>query len=145
MVICIYALYQQTVRGIQVGDSPAPNGVLIVILVFLFVMLWGYFSLKLEVSIDQEGVHYRFFPLIIKNKLISTVEIQRFEIRKYKPIIEYGGWGVRRGFGRKWQRAYNVSGNIGLQLYLTNGKKVLFGTQKPQAILHAMNEIIKQS
>ena len=145
MVICIYALYQQIVRGIQVGDSPAPNGVLIVILVFLFVMLWGYFSLKLEVWIDQEGIHYRFFPLIFKNKLISTVEIQRFEIRKYKPILEYGGWGVRRGFGRKWQRAYNVSGNIGLQLYLTNGKKVLFGTQKPQAILHAMNEIIKQS
>jgi len=145
MVICIYALYQQTVRGIQVGDSPAPNGVLIVILVFLFVMLWGYFSLKLEVWIDQEGIHYRFFPLIFKNKLISTVEIQRFEIRKYKPILEYGGWGVRRGFGRKWQRAYNVSGNIGLQLYLTNGKKVLFGTQKPQAIVHAMNEIIKQS
>ena len=145
MVICIYALFQQTVRGIQVGDSPAPNGVLIVILVFLFVMLWGYFSLKLEVWIDQEGIHYRFFPLIFKNKLISTVEIQRFEIRKYKPILEYGGWGVRRGFGRKWQRAYNVSGNIGLQLYLTNGKKVLFGTQKPQAILHAMNEIIKQS
>jgi len=145
MVICIYALFQQTVRGIQVGDSPAPNGVLIVILVFLFVMLWGYFSLKLEVWIDQEGIHYRFFPLIFKNKLISTVEIQRFEIRKYKPILEYGGWGVRRGFGRKWQRAYNVSGNIGLQLYLTNGKKVLFGTQKPQAIVHAMNEIIKQS
>ena len=145
MVICIYALFQQTVRGIQVGDSPAPNGVLIVILVFLFVMLWGYFSLKLEVWIDQEGIHYRFFPLIFKNKLISTVEIQRFEIRKYKPILEYGGWGVRRGFGRKWQRAYNVSGNIGLQLYLTNGKKVLFGTQKPQAIAHAMNEIIKQS
>lgn len=144
MVMNIYALYQQTVRGIQVGDSPAPNVVLIGGFVFLSVMIWGYFSLKLEVWIDQEGIHYRFFPLIFKNKLISKAEIQRFEIRKYKPILEYGGWGVRRGFGRKWQRAYNVSGNVGLQIYLTNGKKVLFGTQKPQAIVHAMNEIIKQ-
>jgi len=143
MVMCIYALYQQTVRGIQVGDSPAPNGVLVIVFVFLCIMLWGYFSLKLEVWIDQDGIHYRFFPLISKKRLISKVEIQRFEIRKYKPIIEYGGWGVRRGFGRKWQRAYNVSGNIGLQLYLTNGKKVLFGTQKSQAIMYATEEMMK--
>lgn len=143
MVMTIYALYQQTVRGIQVGDSPAPNGVLIVVLIFLSIMLWGYFKLKLEVWIDQNGIHYRFFPLIRKNRLISKAEIERFEIRKYNPIVDYGGWGVRRGFGRKWQKAYNVSGNIGLQLYLTNGKKVLFGTQRSQAIMYAMDEIMK--
>lgn len=141
MVMSIYALYQQTVRGIQVGDSPAPNGVLIVVLVFLCAMLWGYFSLKLEVWIDQDGIHYRFFPLIRKNKLISKAEIERFEIRKYNPIIDYGGWGTKRSF--KWGRAYNVSGNIGLQLYLTSGKKVLFGTQRSQAIMYAMDEIMK--
>lgn len=141
MVMCIYALYQQTVRGIQVGDSPAPNGVLIVVLVFLCIMLWGYFSLKLEVWIDQDGIHYRFFPLIFRNKLISKGEIQRFEIRKYNPIFDYGGWGVRRGF--KWGKVYNVSGNIGLQLYLISGKKVLFGTQRSQAIMYAMEEMMK--
>ena len=126
IVMNIYSLYQQLVRGIQVGDSPAPNGVLIITLIFLCVILWGYYKLKLEV-----------------NRLISKAEIQQYEIRKYKPIIDYGGWGVRRGFGRKWQRAYNVSGNIGLQLYLTNGKKVLFGTQRSQAILYAMDEMMK--
>ena len=143
MVMCVYALYQQTVRGVQVGNSPAPNGVLIIVFIFLCVMLWGYYKLKLEVWIDQDGIHYRFFPLILSNKLISKEEIQRYEIRKYNPIIDYGGWGVRRGFGRKWQRAYNVSGNIGLQIYLTNGKKVLFGTQRSQAILYAMDEMMK--
>lgn len=143
MVMCVYALYQQVVRGIQVGDSPAPNGVMILGFIFLCIMLWGYFKLKLEVWIDADGIHYRFFPLIIKNKLISKEQIQRFEIRKYNPILDYGGWGVRRGFGRKWQRAYNVSGNMGLQLYLTDGKKVLFGTQRSQAILYAMEEMMK--
>lgn len=143
MVMCVSALYQQVVRGIQVGNSPAPNGVMIVGFIFLCIMLWGYYKLKLEMWIDADGIHYRFFPLIIKNKLISKEQIQRFEIRKYNPILDYGGWGVRRGFGRKWQRAYNVSGNIGLQLYLTDGKKVLFGTQRSQAILYAMEEMMK--
>lgn len=141
MVMNIYAIYQQMVRGIQVGDSPVPNVMLIVGLVFLGVALWSYFALKLEVWIDQDGIHYRFFPLIRKSKLISKAEIERFEIRKYNPIIDYGGWGTKRSL--KWGRAYNVSGNIGLQLYLTSGKKVLFGTQRSQAIMYAMDEIMK--
>ena len=143
MITCIYTLYQQIVVGVQVGDSPAPNVVMIIVFIVLGVVLWVYFSLKLEVWIDQDGIHYRFFPLVFKNQFISKEQIQRFEIRKYKPIIDYGGWGVRRGFGRRWQRAYNVSGNIGLQLYLINEKKVLFGTQRSQAIMYAMEEMMK--
>lgn len=143
MIMCIYTLYQQIIKGIQVGDSPASNVVMIAVFIVLCVSIWIFFSLKLEVWIDQKGIHYRFFPVIFKNKLISKSEIQRFEIRKYSPILDYGGWGIRRGIGRKWGKAYNVSGNIGLQLYLTNGKKVLFGTQRSQAITYAMDEMMK--
>jgi hypothetical protein len=143
MVMCIYTLYMQIVKGIQIGDSPAPNAILVVVFFAVCIALWVNFSLKLEVWIDQDGIHYRFFPLILKNKLISKAEIQRYEIRKYRPIIDYGGWGIRYGLGMKWGKAYNVSGNIGLQLYLTNGKKVLFGTQRSQAIIYAMDEIMK--
>jgi hypothetical protein len=143
MVMSIYTLYMQTVKGVQVGDSPVPNVILVVVFFAMCIVLWITFSLKLEVWIDQDGIHYRFFPLIFKNKLISKAEIQRYEIRKYSPILDYGGWGIRSGFGRKWGKAYNVTGNIGLQLYLTNGKKVLFGTQRSQAIIYAMNEMVK--
>ena len=143
MIMSIYSLYMQIVKGVQVGDSPAPNAVLVVLFIAMCISLWVTFSLKLEVWIDQDGIHYRFFPVIFKNRLISKAEIQRYEIRKYNPILDYGGWGIRRGFGRKWGKAYNVSGNSGLQLYLTNGKKVLFGTQRSQAILYAMDEIMK--
>jgi hypothetical protein len=50
------------------------------------------------------------------------------EVITYRPIIDYGGWGVR--FGRKGM-AYNVSGNIGLLISRKNGKTILIGTQKP--------------
>lgn len=143
LVMSVYTLYQQMVRGIQVGDSPAPNGVLIIVFFALCIMIWVYFSLKLEVWIDKIGIHYRFFPLIYKERVISKQEIQRFEIRKYNPILDYGGWGIRKGFGHKWGKAYNVSGSTGLQLYLASGKKVLFGTQRAQAILYAMDEMMK--
>jgi len=143
MLFCVYALYQQVVNGIQIGDSPAPNAVLAGLFIGLCVLLWSFFVMKLEIWIDEIGIHFRFFPLIFKPKVISKNEIQRYEIRRYSPIFDYGGWGIRRGFGRKWQKAYNVSGNIGLQLYLTSGKKVLFGTQRSQAIIYAMDEMMR--
>lgn len=136
MLFSIYALYQKTVNGIQVGDA-----MLIILPFFMGIMIWVFFSLKLEVWIDQDGIHYRFYPLISKNKIISKEEIQRYEIRKYSPLLDYGGWGIKKRF--KWGRAYNVSGNIGLQLYLKTGRKVLFGTQRSQAILYAMDEMMK--
>jgi len=142
MIFAGYALYQQLVYGIQVGDEPAPNAVLIIVIVVMMILIWAYLAMKLETWIDQEGIHYRFWPLIFKQRLISIHEIQRYEIRQYRPIFDYGGWGIKKSL--RWGRAYNISGNIGLQLYLTNGKKVLFGTQRSQAIMYAMDDIMKK-
>jgi hypothetical protein len=143
LILFTYALYQQEVKGIQFGDKPAPNWVLILLIFTLAIVLCGLLLMKLEVWIDQEGVHYQFFPIIWKKKLITKLEIQRYEIRKYNAILDYGGRGIRWGIGHKWGRAYMVSGNTGLQLYLTNGKKVLFGTERPQAIIFAIDEMMK--
>lgn len=143
MVMSIYTLYMQTVKGIQVGNTPAPNYVMVITFFGMCAVLWVNYVTKLEVQIDQDGIHYRFFPMIFRQRFISKQEIQRYEIRKYSPILDYGGWGLRRGIGRKWGKALIISGNMGLQLYLTSGKKVLFGTQRSQAIKYAMDEMMK--
>ncbi len=96
--------------------------------------------LRLVVEVRQDSVWFKFPPILCKWKTISTSEIERFEIRKYKPIMEYGGWGIRSW--SKNDRAYNTSGNIGLQLYLKSGKKILLGTQRKQAIEAAMKKMM---
>jgi hypothetical protein len=58
--------------------------------------------------------------------------VASIEVRKYSPIKEYGGWGFRYGF--KNGKAYNISGNMGLQLILKNGDRILIGTQKPEEL-----------
>jgi hypothetical protein len=40
--------------------------------------------------------------------------------------MEYGGWGIKYG---KMGKAYNVSGNRGVQLEFTDGKRLLIGSQ----------------
>ena len=74
--------------------------------------------------IDEKGIHYRFFPFHRKEKIILWTEIQIAQVRKYDAISEYGGWGLKGGFGKKYGTAINTKGNIGIQLVLTNSKKL---------------------
>ncbi|WP_334058540.1 hypothetical protein [Polaribacter sp. P097] len=92
------------------------------------------FFFKLITRIDEVGIHYRFFPFHFKTKRITWQEIEKVYVRIYDPIGDYGGWGLKGGF--LWNKskgiAINVSGDIGIQLELKTGKKILIGTQKKQ-------------
>jgi len=94
-------------------------------------------SLKLYTRMDSFGVHYRMTPFHFREQTIPWEEIDQIQVRKYSPILEYGGWGIRIG---RNGRAYNVRGNYGLQIVKKNGKKVLIGTQRPEdAARHLSN------
>lgn len=101
---------------------------LILFLVYLFI-----FSIKLKTRIDEQGIHYQFFPFNSKLKLIPWSELEQCFCRKYKPLSEFGRWGYNRINSRNG-RALNIRGNWGIQLVFKNGKKLLLGTQKPNDI-----------
>ena len=86
-------------------------------------------SLKLYTRIDAMGVHFRMKPFHFKEQTIPWEDIDQIHVRKYSPILEYGGWGMRYGRNGK---AFNVRGNYGIQIVKKNGKKVLIGTQRPE-------------
>ncbi len=107
--------------------------------VLISLGLLKFFELTTEGGSD--GLYIKFFPFHLKFKRIAFDEIAKFYTRTYRPIMEYGGWGIRYGFA--WplnaNKAYNMSGNKGVQLELKNGKCLLIGTQKPDefiAVLH---------
>lgn len=103
-----------------------------VVLTVFFILLCTapIFLFKLKTRIDEKGIHYCFFPIHRSFKTIEWPEIELAFVRKYNPISEYGGWGLKGGFSRKNGKAINVSGDIGIQLKLKNSKKLLIGTQK---------------
>ena len=53
---------------------------------------------------------------------------------------DYSGLGIRHG--RKG-KAYNVSGNRGVQLGLSNGKQLMIGTQRPEELAEALSLVMK--
>lgn len=108
------------------------------ILIFLL-----FFIIKLETKIDALGIRVRLFPFHLKFKYLPWKNIDKAYIREYSPLVEYGGWGLRIvSFGRG--KAYNISGNMGLQLVFKDGKKLLIGTEKAveiKKILENMNKV----
>ena len=88
------------------------------------------FFFKLKTRIDEIGIHYQFSPFHFSLRTIKWNEIQKAYVRNYDPIGEYGGWGLKGGWSKSKGKAINVSGDIGLQLELKNGKKLLIGSQK---------------
>jgi hypothetical protein len=106
------------------------------------------FLFKLSTRIDEQGIHYKFFPVHLTFKTIEWKTISKAYVRTYDAITEYGGWGLKGGFFWKKSKgeAINVSGDIGIQLELKDGKKILIGTKmKEQAtqVLHAYSSKIK--
>ena len=104
-------------------------------LAILFVdclILLLVFSSKLNVEIYKEEIHYRWFPFHFKTQHILWKNVLSAEVRKYNALREYGGWGIKGWTAQN--RAYNVDGNIGLQLVLLNGKRVLIGTKQSEKL-----------
>lgn len=96
--------------------------------------------INLKTQIYKDHISISFFPFF-KNKIINFSDLDKYYIRKYNPITEYGGWGIRMGvFGKG--SAYNIRGNMGLQLEFKNGKKLLIGTQNPKEIEEVLNNIV---
>jgi hypothetical protein len=89
-----------------------------------------FHALKLVVEVGERCISIRYVPIL--RRTIPFEEIESFRTRAYSPIREYGGWGIRWR-GRK-SRAYNVSGNEGIDLVLYNGEQILLGSQRSQEL-----------
>ncbi len=104
------------------------------IILFGFGLPLFFYWLKMITEVRKDGIYIRFFPF---SRKILFPGLKSYVARTYRPIGEYGGWGVRCNWGGKGM-AYNVSGNRGVQLELTSGKRILVGSQKPDELVRAI-------
>lgn len=66
---------------------------------------------------------------------IPTRDIRLAEAVQYRPVRDYGGWGIRGSRGR---RALNTRGDRGVLLTRADGSTLLIGSQKPRELLAAL-------
>ena len=131
-----YAVVQQLVLGEPFGNNPASDTVLIIIAVVVGLGFPVFFlTLNLTTEVRTDGLYYRFFPFHLSFRRIAPEDLTKYELRTYSPLREYGGWGIRYGTKGK---AYNVGGNRGVQLELSDGKRMLIGSRRPEELVEAM-------
>lgn len=94
-----------------------------------FLALTLFLTLKMRTRVDGGGVHLR--TLYVVRRSLPFSEIESAEAVVYRPLRDYGGWGLRVSAKGK---AYNMRGNRGVQLRLKNGGKVLIGSRRSDAL-----------
>jgi len=140
--LCIFALIKippgqgstvtTQILTVTIAGIAGPIGVLL-----LFLML------KLETEVRPDGLYVRFFPFHINFKRFGAEDLSEYYARQYKPVLEYGGWGIR--YSLRKGKAYNVSGNEGVQLVFKNGKRLLIGSQRAEELEEAIRSITKNN
>lgn len=134
--LMVWGLISQLILDKPIGNNPGPDWFLFLSLLLVLAIDVLLFSTYLEVKIYKKRIEYRFYPFI-SWKCLRWDEVEQAYVRKYRPIGEFGGWGIRIQPGRR-SRALNVSGNIGLQLVMKNGAKLLIGTRNGNAMESAL-------
>ena len=133
-----WAFVQQILLGRPWGDDPGPDwgvwGMWVVLGVLLPVFI---LRVRLVVTVDDKDVVIRFAP--VWTRRVARADIASCEVRDVRPVLQYGGWGIRYG-GRARGWAYTIRGSEGVFLELRDGKRLLIGSDEPRALLRALTE-----
>jgi hypothetical protein len=146
LILFLWICYSQLILGQMLGDRPLLDWALVFTTVAIAIILslntYLVWIMCLVVEVYPTHIQLDFFPLSQRlipssHRIIPFSEIREFEQRTYKPLREYGGWGIRRG----WRdRAYTVSGNQGVQITFHTGQSLLIGSQRATELAAVIRE-----
>jgi hypothetical protein len=143
-VLFAAGLYQQLVRGEPWGDRPMSDaGLILTTLVAVGIqsgIFWMMLAMRLVTEVRADGLWLSYWPL--RTRLIPWRDIRAAEACTYRPLLDYGGWGIRWG-GRPRGWIYNAHGDRGVRLALADGARLLVGSQEPDALAASIAERVR--
>ncbi len=134
----LFGSIQQIVFNTPFGTHPIPDWGYIPLFGLLFLLSYLVMASRLHTEISRDKIIYQYKPFHRRAKILPWDQVSECYVRLYSPVKEFGGWGMRTAFNGKNGKAYNVSGNVGIQLELKDGKKILIGTNKGKEAENAL-------
>lgn len=119
-------------RPMGTKGSPAWVAIIQLVIFGLGIPAFGA-TVRLITEVTPDTLRVRLAPF--RGRQIPLDTIASAFPREYSPMREYGGWGVRVSAEG---RAYNATGNKGVQLVLKDGSRILIGSQQPEALAAAL-------
>jgi len=121
------------VRG-RVWSLEVALGLLIGLALLMFVIVF-LLHMTTEVSPTELRVWFGWAPT--SPRIVPVGTVRSIEVVIYRPVADYGFWGIRSG--RDGDRALIARGNRGVRLELTDGTRLLIGSQRPEALATALD------
>ncbi len=135
-------LYKQLYLNQSWGNNPMSDIGLIITSISVFALMIGinilFCTMYLKTVITNNDITIIYFPIIRKGKVIKFSDIEDIYTREYRPVSEYGGWGIK---GSEENRCYNTNGKFGIQIILKNSNKILIGSQKTELAKSIVKQI----
>lgn len=140
IIIVVGVIWWQFIQQIVIGRPPGTEPIsdwAAWVLTILFGIGFPVFAaiVRLVTEVTPGTLSVRLVPF--RGRLIPTLDIQSAYSREYSPMREFGGWGIR--LSADGVKAYNAHGNVGVEVVLTDGRRVLVGTQRADELLGALH------
>lgn len=129
----LFAAFQQPDPGeIARGDSLSQLGSVLVgggVLLFFVAMTSIFMCLDVEVRSDH--LFISLGPVHLVRRRIRYADIESVRAVTYRPIREFGGWGIR---WRGRRTAWTIRGNQAVAITLQSGREIYVGSRFPQRL-----------
>ena len=120
--IPFFGLYYQIGLDKPFGNNPLSDTGLMIFAVLMIAFLGFFFLMRLNLTLDREGITVRFFPFF--TRAVTWEEVEHLQVVNYGFV---GGYGIR--LTHRFGTVYNMSGRWGLLIYLEGGKRFCVGTR----------------
>jgi hypothetical protein len=130
-LLVLAMLFVVFVTTVAVVFSRPNDALLLAIAPVVVILVAALISLShLDIDVTDSGVAIAFRHLW-PTRRIAFADIVGLEVKRYRPLIDYGGWGVRLG-PAGW--AYTTGGDVGVKIRLRKGLPVLIGSRHPEEL-----------
>lgn len=110
--------------------------------------LIGFYHARLEVSVREDGLVVRLWPLQLRRRRVPCTDIEAVRWVEVSPMADFGGVGVRRHFSLyRWGLridepvGYVVAGDRGVRIDRREGRDLVVTSEDPAALLAALEEV----
>lgn len=109
---------------------------------FALLVAGFVWSFRLTTEVRPDGLYVKFWPFHLSFRHVHWSEMETVEAVTYRPIREYGGWGIRWTPGKL---AYNVSGSQGVRIEREDGHELLVGSRREYDLARAIRDAARNA
>ena len=93
--------------------------------------------IPMVIEVGAQGIRVRLAGLSVR--IIALEDVVAVDRRDYKPLREFGGWGLRWGITHRNARAYTTTGSSAVVLTLRDGQEIYLGVADEPGLMDALS------